>query len=35
MLKSSLTRRAVLKAAALTPPAIAASSLAAPFVRGA
>src|SRR5439155_13623256 len=35
MLKSSLTRRAVLKAAALTPPALAASSLAAPFVRGA
>src|ERR1700681_1566004 len=35
MLKSSLTRRTVLKAAALTPPAIAASSFAAPFVRGA
>src|SRR6266851_7031237 len=35
MLKNSLTRRAVLKAAALTPPAIAATSLAAPFVRGA
>src|SRR5216683_923093 len=35
MLKSLLTRRAVLKAAALTPPAIVASSLAAPFVRGA
>ena len=30
-----LTRRAVLKAAALTPPAIAASSLATPFVSGA
>ena len=35
MLKRSLTRRAVLKAAALTPPAIAAGSLAAPFVHGA
>jgi ABC-type glycerol-3-phosphate transport system substrate-binding protein len=30
-----LTRRAVLKAAALTPPVLAAGSLAAPFVRGA
>jgi ABC-type glycerol-3-phosphate transport system substrate-binding protein len=35
MLKRSLTRRSVLKAAAFTPPAIAASSLAAPFVHGA
>jgi ABC-type glycerol-3-phosphate transport system substrate-binding protein len=35
MSNSSLTRRAVLKAAALAPPAFAASSLAAPFVRGA
>jgi hypothetical protein len=35
MLKRSLTRRTVLKAAALTPPAIAAGSLAAPFVHGA
>ena len=33
MLKTSLTRRAVLKTAALTPPALAASSL--PFVHGA
>ena len=32
---SSLTRRTLLKAAALTPPALAASSLTAPFVRGA
>ena len=32
---SSLTRRAILKAAALTPPAIAVSSLSAPFVSGA
>src|SRR6185436_651286 len=32
---SLLTRRAVLKTAALAPPAFAASSLAAPFVRGA
>src|SRR5687767_12045417 len=31
----SLTRRTVLKAAALTPPVFAAGSLAAPFVRGA
>ena len=31
----SLTRRAILKTAALTPPAIAAGSLAAPFVHGA
>ncbi len=35
MSTSSLTRRTVLKAAALTPPVFAASSLAAPFVRGA
>jgi ABC-type glycerol-3-phosphate transport system substrate-binding protein len=35
MSTSSLTRRAVLKAAALTPAAVAASSLSAPFVRGA
>src|SRR5882672_7074601 len=35
MSTSSLTRRAVLKAAALAPPAVAASSLATPFVRGA
>jgi ABC-type glycerol-3-phosphate transport system substrate-binding protein len=35
MLTSSLTRRSLLKAAALTPPAIAAGSLAAPFVSGA
>src|SRR5437763_14953655 len=35
MLRSSLTRRAILKTAALTPPALAASSLAAPFVHGA
>ena len=35
MSTSSLTRRAVLKTAALAPPAFAASSLAAPFVRGA
>src|SRR5882672_8614480 len=35
MSTSSLTRRAVLKAAALAPPAFAASSLATPFVRGA
>ena len=35
MSTSKLTRRAVLKAAALTPPVLAASSLAAPFVSGA
>src|SRR5882724_8021849 len=35
MSASSVTRRAVLKAAALAPPAFAASSLTAPFVRGA
>src|SRR3981081_4825390 len=35
MSRSSLTRRAVLKTAALAPPVFAASSLAAPFVRGA
>src|SRR5712691_3078202 len=35
MANSSLTRRAVLKAAALAPPAFAASSFTAPFVRGA
>src|SRR5215470_2129807 len=35
MSTSSLTRRVVLKTAALAPPAFAASSLAAPFVRGA
>lgn len=35
MSTSSLTRRAVLKAAAVTPPVFAASTLAAPFVRGA
>jgi ABC-type glycerol-3-phosphate transport system substrate-binding protein len=35
MSKSRLTRRAVLQAAALTPPVFAAGSLASPFVRGA
>src|SRR5216684_9027318 len=35
MSSSSLTRRTVLKVAALAPPAFAASSLAAPFVHGA
>jgi ABC-type glycerol-3-phosphate transport system substrate-binding protein len=35
MSTSSLTRRAVLKAAAITPPVLAAGSLAAPFVHGA
>ena len=35
MANSSLTRRTILKAAALAPPAFAASSLTAPFVRGA
>ena len=35
MSRSRLTRRAVLKAAALTPPVFAAGSLATPFVRGA
>jgi ABC-type glycerol-3-phosphate transport system substrate-binding protein len=35
MSRSSLTRRALLKAAALTPPVFAAGSLSAPFVRGA
>src|SRR5438270_12710860 len=35
MLKRSLTRRSILKAAALTPPALAAGSLPLPFMHGA